>query len=69
LLTAARFERLGHLYALRYRVAIECVMTATDNRNAIALKEFLEGCRTVPAKTCVISIFGPSLIQIIRGRF
>jgi hypothetical protein len=29
-LTAVRFECLGHLYALGYGVAIECVMTATD---------------------------------------
>jgi hypothetical protein len=27
---AARFERLGYLYALRCGVAIECVMTTTD---------------------------------------
>jgi hypothetical protein len=49
MLTAARFERLGHLYALRDGDAIECVMTATDKSNAIALKEAPRG---MPHNSC-----------------
>jgi hypothetical protein len=41
---AARFERLRHLNALRYGVAVERVMIVTDNRIEIAMKFPIEAC-------------------------
>jgi hypothetical protein len=51
LLTAARFERLGHLNALRYGVAVERVMTVTDNRIEIAKGNFQS--KGVPHNSCM----------------
>jgi hypothetical protein len=60
LLTAARFERRGHLNALRYGVAIECVMTATDKSKRRCFERVsIEVFCIIPATMCVIFIFSP----------